>query len=71
MIYIYGFFKLKTSKTVIYMHAYVFIYIHESFICITILTDTLKWQVLCDKEKYLVNSLYEKLKYIYIYTSFS
>ena len=49
------------------MHAYVFIYIHESFICITILTDTLKWQVLCDKEKYLVNSLYEKLKYIYIY----
>ena len=26
------------------------------------LTEALKWQVLWDKEKYLLNSLYEKLK---------
>ena len=26
------------------------------------LTDTQNWQVLWDKEKYLLNSLYEKLK---------
>ena len=26
------------------------------------LTDTLNWQVLWGKEKYLLNSLYEKLK---------
>ena len=26
------------------------------------LTDTLNWQVLWDKEKYLLNSLYEKLE---------
>ena len=26
------------------------------------LTDTLSWQVLWGKEKYLLNSLYEKLK---------
>ena len=35
-------------------------------ICITILTyfltDTLNWQVLLSKEKYLLNSLYEKLE---------
>ena len=36
------------------------------YICITIfayfLTDTLNWQVLTDRENYLLNNLYEKLK---------
>ena len=36
------------------------------YICITILayfvTETLNWQVLLDKGKHLLNSLYEKLK---------
>ena len=37
-----------------------------TYICITIiasfLTDTLNWQMLRGKDKYLLNNLYEKLK---------
>ena len=36
------------------------------YICITIeayfLSDTLNWQLLCGKDKYLLNCLYEKLE---------
>ena len=33
-----------------------------TYIHVTILTDNSKWKVLCGKEKYLLNSLREKLK---------
>ena len=38
-------------------------YIHLAVLAY-FLTDTLNWQVLWDKEKYLLNTLYEKLENI-------